>query len=73
MTAGEKKSVSNGTKGEKYEDESVFAKDDSEKWEKQRIIKALKNNGLSRTKAAAELGISRSTLWNKMKYFKIDM
>ncbi len=28
-------------------------RNDSEKWEKQRIIKALKNNGLFRTKAAA--------------------
>ncbi|MBR5467623.1 MAG: sigma 54-interacting transcriptional regulator [Firmicutes bacterium] len=57
-----------------YEDEEEFAsKDESGRWERQRIIKALKNNGLSRTKAAAELGISRSTLWNKMKYYKIDL
>ena len=56
----------------KYEDES-FSKSESDLWEKNRIIKALKNNGFSRTKAAAELGISRSTLWNKMKYYKIEV
>lgn len=61
------------TKALAYEDGDAFTRDDSGRWEKQRIIKALKNNGLSRTKAAAELGISRSTLWNKMKYYKIDM
>jgi len=67
-------SHSRGIKKLQYEDEDEFTnKDESGRWERQRIIKALKNNGLSRTKAAAELGISRSTLWNKMKYYKIDM
>ena len=45
----------------------------ADQWEKGRIIKALKNNGLSRTKAAKELGISRSTLWNKMKLYNIKL
>ena len=47
--------------------------DTAQQWEKRRIIYALKNNGLSRKKAAQELGISRSTLWNKMKYYKIEL
>ena len=42
-------------------------------WEKKRIIAALKNNSLSRTKAAKELGMSRSTLWSKMKIYNIKI
>ncbi len=45
----------------------------NEQWEKNRIISALKNNALSRTKTAEELGISRATLWNKIKKYKIDL
>ncbi|MCI1931108.1 MAG: sigma 54-interacting transcriptional regulator [Clostridia bacterium] len=55
-----------------YEDDE--SPDLSDKgWEKKRIIKALKMNGLSRTKTAEYLGISRSTLWNKMKYYDIKL
>ena len=45
----------------------------NEQWEKNRIISALKNNALSRTKTAEELGISRATLWNKIKKYKIEL
>lgn len=43
-----------------------------EQWEIDRIIKALKNNNLSIQKAAEDLGISRTTLWRKMKLYKIN-
>ena len=56
----------------KYED-TDFGKSEAELWEKKKILLALKNNDFSRTKTAAELGISRSTLWNKMKYHKIEV
>lgn len=42
-----------------------------EKWEAERIVAALKNNDLSMQKAAEELGMSRSTLWRKMKKYNI--
>ena len=57
----------------KYEDNDAPEEATAQQWEKRRIIAALKNNGLSRKKAAQELGISRSTLWNKMKYYKIEL
>ena len=57
----------------KYDDNDMPEEDTAQQWEKRRIISALKNNGLSRKKAAHELGISRSTLWNKMKYYKIEL
>lgn len=57
-----------------YHDEiDSFGKEDADRWEKKKILQALKSNSFSRTKAAAELGISRSTLWNKMKYHKIEI
>ncbi len=56
----------------RYEDEP-FEAADADRWEKQRILQALKKNNFSRTKTAKELGISRSTLWNKMKYHKINV
>ena len=56
----------------RYEDEP-FEAADADRWEKQRILQALKKNNFSRTKTAEELGISRSTLWNKMKYHKINL
>lgn len=40
-------------------------------WEKEKIVGALKENGLSMTKTAAALGIGRSTLWRKMKQYGI--
>ncbi|WP_353095471.1 sigma 54-interacting transcriptional regulator [Tissierella praeacuta] len=43
-----------------------------EQWEINRIIKALKDNNLSMQKAADDLGISRTTLWRKMKLYKIN-
>lgn len=38
-------------------------------WEKQRIETALKENGLSTGRTAAALGMSRSTLWRKMREY----
>lgn len=42
-------------------------------WECDNILNALKNNKLSIQKAADELGISRTTLWRKMKQYKINI
>ena len=56
----------------KYEDVD-FGRSEADLWEKKKILSALKNNDFSRTKTAQELGISRSTLWNKMKYHKIEV
>ncbi len=36
------------------------------------IIDTLEKHGGNRSKAAAELGINRSTLWRKMKALKIE-
>ncbi len=58
----------------KYDDsENTDTAEAMKNWEKKRIIAALKNNSLSRTKAAKELGMSRSTLWNKMKIYNIKI
>lgn len=56
----------------RYEEEP-FEAADADRWERQQILQALKKNNFSRTKTAQELGISRSTLWNKMKYHKINL
>jgi len=42
-------------------------------WEAERIIAALKKNDLSIQKAAEDLGISRTTLWRKMKKYNITL
>ncbi|MGB4438406.1 MAG: sigma 54-interacting transcriptional regulator [Sedimentibacter sp.] len=42
-------------------------------WEADKIMNALKNNDLSMQKAAEELGISRTTLWRKMKCYNISI
>ena len=41
-------------------------------WEIQRIISTLKKNDLSVQKTAEELGISRTTLWRKMKKYNLN-
>lgn len=43
-----------------------------EDWERQRILQVLREVDGSRTKAAKLLGISRSTLWRKLKDFEIQ-
>ncbi|MCI8342800.1 MAG: sigma 54-interacting transcriptional regulator [Firmicutes bacterium] len=72
INKGMTRSLSTGTHSTRPSDET-FGREDADMWEKEKIIQALKNNNLSRTKTAAELGMSRSTLWSKMKYHKIDM
>ena len=42
-------------------------------WEVNRIISALKKNDLSVQKTAEELGVSRTTLWRKMKKYNINL
>lgn len=42
-------------------------------WEIDRIMDALKRNDLSVQKAADELGMSRTTLWRKMKKYNIKL
>lgn len=46
---------------------------DLNKWEMEKITDALICNELSIQKAADELGISRTTLWRKMKKYKINV
>lgn len=46
---------------------------DLNKWDAERITNALKNNDLSIQRAADELGISRTTLWRKMKQYSISI
>ena len=41
-------------------------------WERSRIIEALKKTGLDMGKTAQILGISRSTLWRKIKKYNIE-
>jgi len=55
-----------------YEDDEEAYSENAD-WEKKRIVKALKENGLSRTKTAKYLGISRSTLWSKIKQYDIKL
>lgn len=43
------------------------------KWEIDRIMNALKQNDLSVQKAADELGMSRTTLWRKMKKYNLNL
>lgn len=42
-------------------------------WEIERIVNALKQNDLSVQKAADELGMSRTTLWRKMKKYNLNL
>ncbi len=42
------------------------------KWEIDRILNALKSNDLSVQKAADDLGMSRTTLWRKMKKYNMQ-
>lgn len=46
---------------------------DLSQWEYENIVNALKNNKLSVKKAADQLGISRTTLWRKMKQYEISL
>lgn len=42
-------------------------------WEIDKIMNALKNNDLSIQRAADELGMSRTTLWRKMKKYNLNV
>ena len=42
-------------------------------WEKRHIIKALQDHQLNQSKAAESLGISRTTLWRRMKKYDINL
>jgi PAS domain S-box-containing protein len=58
------------------EEISADQKDESfnlNQWEAERIIAALKKNDLSIQKTAEDLGISRTTLWRKMKKYNITL
>ncbi len=68
-----KKSIQRPSNTQIKYDDTDFGISEARLWEKNKILNALKNNGFSRTKTAADLGISRSTLWNKMKYHKIEL
>lgn len=45
----------------------------NEEVEKEYILKALKQTGYNKTKAAQLLGIDRKTLYNKLKHYQIDL
>lgn len=44
-----------------------------EQWELEEIVTTLKRNNLSIQKSAQDLGISRTTLWRKMKQYNIEL
>lgn len=50
-----------------------YLNEDINSWEVNRIVNALKQNDLSIQKAADELGMSRTTLWRKMKKYNINI
>lgn len=59
--------------GEPFHSASDFTKDFSlEKAERELIARALKETGWQKTRAAALLGITRATLYAKVKYYNID-
>jgi len=58
---------------EKTTSESIRKNNGLNQWEAEKIMNALKNNDLSIQKAAGELGISRTTLWRKMKHYNIKV
>lgn len=48
-------------------------KEDLEEWDKMRIVEALKENNLEILRTAEALGISRGTLWRKMKKYGLQI
>ena len=42
-----------------------------DEWEKQRLLQALKENHWHRQKAAEVLGMDRTTLWRKLKKYRL--
>lgn len=61
------------TNGVRIKQDTLGKDSDLNKWEAERITNALKNNELSIQKAADALGISRTTLWRKMKQYNINV
>ncbi len=53
------------------EREDGFLLDEEERIERERILLALRQTGWRRARAAERLGISRTTLWRKMKTYRL--
>lgn len=60
-----------GTEGQEPADREADSSADLRNWEKQLIEDTLKANHLSTGRTAAQLGMSRSKLWRKMKEYGI--
>jgi transcriptional regulator with PAS, ATPase and Fis domain len=43
-----------------------------DQWERERIVRTLKEHGWQRQRAARDLGMDRTTLWRKMKKYDIS-
>lgn len=59
--------------GEKIEIQLTEEPENLENWEKDKIVQTLKENRLEIIKTAEDLGISRSTLWRKIKKYNIQI
>lgn len=71
---GNKENIDHNDNGKKTTiEEGKHKANNLNQWEADKIMNALKNNDLSVQKAADELGISRTTLWRKMKSFNIKL
>ena len=65
-------SVSNESQDKQFYSRDNSGEIDLDQWEINNILDALKKNNLSIQKAADSLGVSRTTLWRKMKKYNIN-
>lgn len=65
--------IDNYLKNEIKSGKDILDKINMNEIEKNKIIESLKKNSFSVTKTAIDLGISRTTLWRKLKKFNIEV